>query len=75
VQQVEEAHHLGVAAAATAPSSGSYTATPASSVACSFCGKSGHPVERCFKFQDASRKAKDEVKESAARDPPSNPKR
>ena len=71
VQQVEdalkneEAHRVGAAAAAAAaaPSPGSQTAAPASSLVCAFCGKNGHTVERCFKFADSSKKAKEEVQQ------------
>jgi hypothetical protein len=76
VQQVEdalkneEAHRVGAAAAAAfaanvAPS-GSQTAAPASSLVCAFCGRNGHAVERCFKFADSSKKAKEEVQQSAS---------
>ena len=70
VQQVEdalkneEAHRLGAAAAAS--SSGSGIAAPASvSSVCTFCAKPGHTVECCFKYQDYSKRAKEEVKESS----------
>jgi hypothetical protein len=71
VQQVEdvlkneEAHRVGVAAAAAAPSVASSLssgfAAPAMSSVCTFCGKSGHTVEHCFKFEDYSKKAREEV--------------
>jgi len=69
VQQVEdalkneEAHRLGVtaAAAASAASSVSNSAAPASSV-CAFCHMNGHTVERCWKFEEYSKKAQEEVK-------------
>ena len=69
VQQVEdalkneEAHRLGVAAAAaaSAASTVSNSAAPASSV-CAFCYMNGHTVERCFKFEEYSKKAREEVK-------------
>src|SRR5271156_2729789 len=74
VQQVEdalkneEAHRLG-AAAATAAASATFspplTSQSASGVVCAFCGNNGHTVERCFKFADSSRKAKDEVQQQA----------
>ena len=64
VQQVEdalkneEAHRLGASAAAAAASalySGPSTAAPGSNSSdCAFCGKPGHTVERCYKFQDYS---------------------
>lgn len=44
--------HLHAAAAASSASN---------SLVCSFCGKSGHSADHCFKFQDAQRKAKEEV--------------
>ena len=69
VQQVEdalkneEAHRLGVAAAAaaSAASTVSNSAAPASLV-CAFCYMNGHTVERCFKFEEYSKKAREEVK-------------
>ena len=75
VQQVEdalkneEAHRVGAAAAAAAAAAiaGSPLApqvtTPASGLVCAFCGKSGHAVERCFKFAESSKKAKEEVQQ------------
>ena len=36
-------------------------AAPASGLICAFCGKTGHAVERCFKFAESSKKAKEEV--------------
>ena len=53
-------------AVAIAPVSGSQTAAPASGLVCAFCGKSGHTVERCFKFADSSKKAKEEVQQSTS---------
>src|SRR5712691_9853879 len=70
VQQVEdalkneEAHRVGVAAAAAAAAASSLapnTAAPVTFAVCTFCGKNGHTVERCFKFEDASKRAKEEV--------------
>jgi len=70
VQQVEdalkneEAHRVGVAAAAAAAAASSLapnTAAPVAFAVCTFCGKNGHTVERCFKFEDASKRAKEEV--------------
>ena len=66
IQQVEdalkneEAHHLGIAAAAAAAASSpvSNLAAPAVGSICAFCGRNGHTVELCFKFQDASKAAK-----------------
>jgi hypothetical protein len=57
----EEVHRVGAAAAAmvaSVPPAGSHLATPASGLACTFCGRSGHTVECCFKFEDYSKKAK-----------------
>ena len=70
IQQVEdalkneEAHRLGVAAAA-ALSPVSNLAAPAVGSTCAFCGRSGHTVELCFKFRDASKAAKEQVQELA----------
>ena len=69
VQQVEdalkneEAHRLGVAAttAASAATSVSNSAAPASSVR-AFCYMNGHTVEHCWKFEEYSKKAREEVK-------------
>ena len=63
----KEVHRVGVAAAAAvAPSSlAPNSATPAAPFICAFCGKPGHTVERCFKFEDASKKAKEEVSSSS----------
>jgi hypothetical protein len=77
VQQVEdalkneEAHRVGAAAAAAFAAtsqmpSGSQTAAPVSSLVCVFCGRNGHAVERCFKFADSSKKAKEEVQQSTS---------
>jgi len=74
IQQVEdalkneEAHRLGVsaAAAAAATSPSSNLAAPASSSICAFCGRNGHAVEQCFKFRDASRTAKEQVQQQEA---------
>jgi hypothetical protein len=79
VQQVEdslkneEAHRLGAsaasaaAAALAASSSVAFSPAPGSSThPCAFCGKNGHPVERCFKFEEYSKKAKEEVKQATS---------
>src|SRR3984885_11742726 len=42
---------------------------PVSSLVWAFCGRPGHTVERCFKFAEPSKKAKEEGQQSA-----SNPK-
>ena len=74
VQQVEdalkneEAHQVGAAAAAavTASSPGSHTAAPATpGHPCHFCGKGGHPVERCFKYEEYSKRAKEDIAKDA----------
>src|ERR1700733_15199057 len=39
---------------------------PVSSLVCAFCGRPGHTVERCFKFAESSKKAKEEVQQSAS---------
>ena len=65
----EEAHRVGAAAAAVAAAAivGSpQVAAPASGLICAFCGKSGHAVERCFKFAESSKKAKDEVQQATS---------
>jgi hypothetical protein len=78
VQQVEDAlkneepHCLGVTAAvianpAASPAASPAAAAPVSSLSCAFCGKDRHSVERCFKFRDASTKAKEEVTDSSKR--------
>ena len=65
VQQVEdalkneEAHRVGAAAAAAAAATPAVTAV--SGYTCTFCGKGGHPVERCWKFEEYSKKAKEDV--------------
>ena len=61
----EEAHRVG--AAAVASSSVPQTVAPASGLSCAFCGNAGHSVERCFKFEEYSKKAKDEVKEASSK--------
>ena len=71
IQQVEdalkneEAHCLGVAAAAAAAVSSpvSNLAAPAVGSICAFCGRNGHTVEQCFKFRDASKAAKEQVQQ------------
>ncbi|KAF8290868.1 hypothetical protein DL93DRAFT_2092026 [Clavulina sp. PMI_390] len=62
----EEAHRLGTAAAAAIASPAS--AAPAIlSSSCSFCGRTGHVLEQCFKYKDAMQKAQAEVKENSKR--------
>ena len=71
IQQVEdalkneEAHRLGLAAAAAAAVSSpvSNLAAPAVGSICAFCGCNGHTVELCFKFRDASKAAKEQVQQ------------
>jgi len=66
----EEQHQSGVSAAAArvyaAPAAPSFVSprppsSSSSSSSCTFCLKSGHSVEHCFKLQDAQRKAREEV--------------
>ena len=75
VQQVEdalkneEAHGVGAAAAAAAiaaASVASHTSTLGPRPPCAFCGKQGHPVECCFKYEEYSKKAKEEVQPSTS---------
>ena len=74
IQQVEdalkneEAHRLGAAAAtaAAASSQPSNFAAPASGSTCAFCGRSGHTVEQCYKFRDASKSAKEQAQQQEA---------
>ena len=33
---------------------------------CAFCGRSGHTVELCFKFRDASKAAKEQVQQQSS---------
>jgi hypothetical protein len=75
VQQVEdalkneEAHKTGIAAAAAAVAAASPAAAPASTSrrsnkpkrVCTFCGRNGHVAEKCYKLEDASKKAKEEA--------------
>ena len=71
VQQVEdalknkEAHCLGAAVAAAASSSGFGTAPVSTLSVCTFCAKPRHTVEHCYKFQEYSKRAKEEVKEAS----------
>jgi len=68
----EEAHRLGVAAAAaTTTSTILNSAAPALSI-CMFCHNNGHSVEHCFKFEEYSKKAWEEVKEASSNNSNSN---
>lgn len=61
--QNEEALYPGTPAA-TSAAAALHSLSPAPSNAsstCSFCGKTGHSLEHCFKFQDASKAAKESV--------------
>jgi hypothetical protein len=76
VQQVEDAlkneevHRVGAAVAAASAiataSAVSHTSTLGTCPACTFCGKPGHPVERCFKYADFSKRAKEEVQQQSS---------
>ena len=75
VQQVEdalkneEAHKTGIAAAAAAAVASTPAAAPASTSChsnkpkrvCTFCGRNGHVAEKCYKLEEASKKAKEDA--------------
>ena len=73
MQQVEEAHKTGIAAD-DAAAAASPAATPALTSCqsnkpkciCTFCGKNGHIAEKCYKLEEASKKAKEEVTSSGS---------
>ena len=75
VQQVgdalknEEAHKTGIAAAAAVAAASTPAAAPASTShhsnkpkrVCTFCGRNGHIAEKCYKLEEASKKAKEDA--------------
>ena len=65
----EEAHKTGIAAAAAAAVASTPAAAPALTSRCSnkpkrictFCGRNGHIAEKCYKLEEASKKAKEDA--------------
>ena len=65
----EEAHKTGIAAAAAAAVASTPAAAPASTSrhsnkpkrVCTFCGRNGHVAEKCYKLEEASKKAKEDT--------------
>ena len=60
------ASELSMALQAAASFSSS-NALASNSKHCTFCGMSGHQADSCFKMRDASRQAKEEVKEKQSK--------
>ncbi|CAA7267556.1 unnamed protein product [Cyclocybe aegerita] len=60
----EESHrnHRAATAAAVGTALSASTSLPSHPVHCTFCGQTGHVIEKCYAYADASAKAKDRAK-------------